>query len=55
MLTVHHLHKVYGLQTVLHDISFSINNSDRVGLIGSVAAAKAQLPASPTRAVWLKR
>ncbi len=43
MLTAHHLHKAYGLQTILHDISFSINNSDRVGLIGPNGCGKSTL------------
>ena len=40
MLTAHHLYKSYGIQTVLQDISFSISNSDRVGLIGPNGCGK---------------
>ncbi len=43
MLTAHHLHKAYGLQTILHDISFSINSGDRVGLIGPNGCGKSTL------------
>lgn len=43
MLTAHHLHKAFGLQTILQDISFSVNNGDRVGLIGPNGCGKSTL------------
>ena len=43
MLTAHHLHKSYGIQTVLQDISFSISNSERAGLIGPNGCGKTTL------------
>ncbi len=43
MLTAHHLHKTYGIQSILHDISFSISNDDRVGLIGPNGCGKTTL------------
>src|SRR5215510_15302602 len=43
MLTVHHLHKTYGIQPILQDISFSISNSERVGLIGPNGCGKTTL------------
>jgi len=43
MLTAHHIHKTYGIQPILQDISFSISNSERVGLIGPNGAGKTAL------------
>jgi len=43
MLTAHHLHKTYGIQPILHDISFSISNNERVGLIGPNGCGKTTL------------
>jgi ATP-binding cassette subfamily F protein 3 len=43
MLTVHHIHKTYGIQPILQDISFSISNSERVGLIGPNGCGKTTL------------
>src|SRR5687768_18487146 len=43
MLTAHHLHKTYGIQPILQDVSFSINNNERVGLIGPNGCGKTTL------------
>ncbi len=43
MLTVHHLYKTYGIQPILQDISFSISNNERVGLIGPNGCGKTTL------------
>jgi ATP-binding cassette subfamily F protein 3 len=43
MLTAHHLHKTYGIQPILRDISFSISNDERVGLIGPNGCGKTTL------------
>jgi ATP-binding cassette, subfamily F, member 3 len=43
MLTAHHIHKIYGIQPILQDISFSISNSERVGLIGPNGCGKTTL------------
>jgi ATPase subunit of ABC transporter with duplicated ATPase domains len=43
MLTAHHLHKTYGIQPILQDISFSVNNNERVGLIGPNGCGKTTL------------
>lgn len=43
MLTAHHLHKSYGIQPILQDISFSISNNERVGLIGPNGCGKTTL------------
>ena len=43
MLTAHHLHKTYGIQPILHNISFSISNNERVGLIGPNGCGKTTL------------
>jgi len=43
MLTAHHLHKTYGIQPILQDISFSISNSERIGLIGPNGCGKTTL------------
>jgi len=43
MLTAHHIHKTYGIQPILQDISFSISNRERVGLIGPNGCGKTTL------------
>jgi ATP-binding cassette subfamily F protein 3 len=43
MLTAHHIYKSYGIQPILQDISFSISNSERVGLIGPNGCGKTTL------------
>lgn len=43
MLSVHHLSKTYGIQPILQNISFSINNYERVGLIGPNGCGKTSL------------
>jgi ATP-binding cassette subfamily F protein 3 len=43
MLTAHHLHKTYGVQPILKDISFSISHNERLGLIGPNGCGKTTL------------
>ena len=43
MLTAHHLHKSYGIQPLLQDISFSVSNNERIGLIGPNGCGKTTL------------
>jgi ATP-binding cassette subfamily F protein 3 len=43
MLTAHHIHKTYGIQPILQDISFSISHTERVGLIGPNGCGKTTL------------
>ncbi len=43
MLTAHHITKSYGIQTVLQDISFTINAGERLGLIGPNGCGKTTL------------
>jgi len=43
MLTAHHISKTYGIQPILQDISFSISNNERVGLIGPNGCGKTTL------------
>jgi ATP-binding cassette subfamily F protein 3 len=43
MLTAHHLNKSYGIQTILQDVSFTINPASRLGLIGPNGSGKSTL------------
>ena len=43
MLSAHHIHKSYGIQPILQDISFSISNNERIGLIGPNGCGKTTL------------
>ena len=43
MLTAHHLYKSYGIQPILEDISFSVSNNERMGLIGPNGCGKTTL------------
>src|SRR5919106_5152601 len=43
MLTAHHIYKTFGIQPILEDISFSISNTERVGLIGPNGCGKTTL------------
>lgn len=43
MLTAHHIHKTYGIQPILQDISFSISKDERIGLIGPNGCGKTTL------------
>lgn len=43
MLSIHHLYKTYGIQPILQDISFSISNNERIGLIGPNGSGKTTL------------
>ena len=43
MLTANHIYKSYGIQPVLEDISFSINEGERIGLIGPNGCGKTTL------------
>ena len=43
MLTVHHLSKSYGIETILHDITFSLNRGERIGLVGPNGCGKSTL------------
>jgi ATP-binding cassette subfamily F protein 3 len=43
MLTAHHLYKSYGIQSILQDISLSVTNSERIGLIGPNGCGKTTL------------
>src|SRR5687768_53426 len=43
MLTAHHIHKTYGVQSILQDISFSISDNERAGLIGPNGCGKTTL------------
>src|SRR5215510_4409121 len=43
MLTAHHIHKTYGIQPILEDISFSISSRERIGLIGPNGCGKTTL------------
>ena len=43
MLTAHHIYKSFGIQSILQDVSFSINEGERVGLIGPNGCGKTTL------------
>lgn len=43
MLSVHHIHKTYGIEKILEDITFSVNSGDRLGLIGPNGCGKSTL------------
>src|SRR5258706_1795308 len=40
MLNAHLIHKTYGIQPILQDISFSLSNSERIGIIGPNGCGK---------------
>lgn len=43
MLTAHHIYKNYGIQPILQDVSFSISQRERIGLIGPNGCGKTTL------------
>lgn len=43
MLTAHHLSKSYNISTILDDVSFTLNEGDRAGLIGPNGSGKTTL------------
>ena len=43
MLTAHHLYKSYNINTILKDVTFSVNAGERVGLIGPNGCGKTTL------------
>ena len=43
MLTIHHIFKTYGIQPILHDVSFSISAGERIGLVGPNGCGKTTL------------
>ena len=43
MLSIHHISKTYGIQPILQDISFSLSNTERIGLIGPNGCGKTTL------------
>lgn len=43
MLSIHHLHKTYGISPILQNISFNVSSNERVGLIGPNGCGKTTL------------
>lgn len=43
MLTIHHLHKSFGIQPILRDVSFSVNAGERLALVGPNGCGKTTL------------
>jgi ATP-binding cassette, subfamily F, member 3 len=43
MLSIHNLHKSYGIQPILQNINFNISNGERLGLIGPNGSGKTTL------------
>ncbi len=43
MLTAHHLYKSFNINPILHDVSFSVNPSEHVGLVGPNGCGKTTL------------
>ena len=43
MLTVQHLSKTYGIQTILDEVSFNVNAGERLGLVGPNGCGKTTL------------
>jgi ATP-binding cassette subfamily F protein 3 len=43
LITAHHIYKAHNLNTILEDVSFSINQRDRIGLIGPNGSGKTTL------------
>ncbi|MBI5963561.1 MAG: ABC-F family ATP-binding cassette domain-containing protein [Chloroflexi bacterium] len=43
MLSIHNLHKSYGIQPILQNINFNINSNEHVGLIGPNGSGKTTL------------
>jgi ABC-type multidrug transport system ATPase subunit len=43
MITAYHIYKSFGIRPILQDISFTINEGERVGLIGPNGCGKTTL------------
>ncbi len=43
MLTAHHIYKSHGIQPILEDVSISVSNNERIGLIGPNGCGKTTL------------
>ena len=43
MLSIHNLHKSYGIQPILQNIKFDISAGERIGLIGPNGSGKTAL------------
>lgn len=43
MLSIHHIHKTFGIEKILDDITFSVHSSERWGLIGPNGCGKSTL------------